>query len=553
MSGSELIKGYPKYMRESIESVESTRDRRLKETLKLMSLQEREEILQKFHPDYKEKEKRLLKFGPNKGDLMPHEIVDLLEAHPLVDPKSVDLSHVDFDVSVLIIGGGGGGMTAALWAHYSGLSIEDILIVQKLRLIDSNSVMSQGGIQAADQPYDSPPIHYLDTIGGGHFTNKPELVRALVTEAPSIIKWHEELGIMYDREPDGTMMTLTGGGTSRRRVHAARDYTGMEIVRNLKDEILNENIPTLEFTSAIELIIDEYGQVAGAVLYDMETQEYYVARAKSTILATGGFGRLHMQAFPTTNHYGATMDGVVLAYHVGTKLRDMESVQYHPTGTAYPEQIVGLLVTEKVRELGAQPVNKYGEQFVNPLEPRDVESSAIIRECYERENGVETLTGIRGVWLDTPMIDIIRGEGTIRKDLPAMYRQNMRFDIDMTKDPILIFPTIHFQNGGVEMINDKTETNVSGLLACGEVTGGVHGKNRLLGNSVLEYSVFGKRAGTHAAERTKKVKLGKLTLDHVLNYEEMLKTAGVETERKAPILLPEYRGERVLSRILKIF
>ncbi|UCH02767.1 MAG: FAD-binding protein [Candidatus Bathyarchaeota archaeon] len=552
MSGTDLIKGYPKYLRESIQNVEKTRERRLKESFELMSLDERDELLKTFHPDYRKEGKRQVKFGPNKGDLMPHEVVDILEAHPLVDPNTIDLSPVDFDVSILIIGGGGGGMTAALWALYSGVNAEDILIVQKLRLMDSNSVMSQGGIQAADKTNDSPTMHYLDIIGGGHFTNNPELVRTLVMDAPLIIKWHEELGVMYDRVADGTMSTLSGGGASRKRMHSARDYTGMEIVRNLKDEILNKNLPVLEFTSAVELIMDEYDQVAGAVLYDMETHRYHVVRAKLTILATGGFGRLHIQGFQTTNHYGATGDGVALACHVGAKLKDLDSVQYHPTGAAYPEQIVGLLVTEKVRNLGAQPVNRNGDQFVYPLEPRDVEASAIIRECYERNKGIETPTGMRGVWLDSPMIEIIHGEGTISKLLPAMYRQNIRFDIDMTKDPILVFPTLHFQNGGIEMINDKTETSVSGLLACGEVTGGVHGKNRLMGNSILEYSVYGRRAGIFAAKRAQKVKLGKLSLDHVGRYKEMLKETGVKTTKKAPILLPEYRGEGVLSRALNL-
>jgi len=303
---------------------------------------------------------------------------------------------------------------------------------------------------------------------------------------------------------------------------------------------------------AVELITDDQNRVAGAVLYNMETQQYYVARAKATILSTGGFGRLHIQGFPTTNHYGATADGLVLAYHVGAKLRDMDSVQYHPTGAVYPEQIVGLLVTEKVRSLGAQPVNKHGEQFVYPLEPRDVEASAIIRECYEKNNGIETTTGIRGVWLDSPLIELTRGEGTIQKELPAMLRQYARFDIDMTEDPVLIFPTLHFQNGGVEMINDKAETSISGLFAAGEVTGGAHGKNRLMGNSILEYSVFGRRAGMFATKYAKKMKLGKLTLNHVTKYEKMLKESGVETDRKAPILLPEYRGEKVLSHALDI-
>jgi len=552
MKKTGIIKGYLGYMRESIEAVEKTREKRLKETFPFMSLEEREEILKKFHPDYKEEAKRPVKVGPNKGDLMPHEVADLLEAYPLVKPKDVDLSKVDFDVDVLIIGGGGAGMTAALWANYAGVEAENILIVQKLRLGDSNSIMSQGGVQAADKPNDNPVLHYLDVMGGGHFTNDQKLARKLVLDGPLLIKWHEDLGVIYDKESDGTMVTIHGGGTCRKRMHSARDYTGLEIVRSLKDEVLNKNISILEFTSAVELLTDENKQAVGAVLYNMETQEYYVARAKSTVLTTGGFGRLHIQGFPTTNHYGATADGIVLAYRVGAKLRDLDSVQYHPTGAAYPEQIVGLLVTEKVRGLGAQPVNKNGEQFVYPREPRDVEASAIIRECYERNNGIETPTGMRGVWLDSPMIDILHGEGTIAKRLPAMLRQYKRFDIDMTQDPILVFPTLHFQNGGV-IIKENAETTVQGLFAAGEVTGGTHGKNRLMGNSILDYSVFGRIVGTNAAKHAEKAKIGKPTLDLVTRYEKMLKEAGIETDRKAPILLPEYRGEKVLSRALDIF
>jgi succinate dehydrogenase/fumarate reductase flavoprotein subunit len=191
--------------------------------------------------------------------------------------------------------------------------------------------------------------------------------------------------------------------------------------------------------------------------------------------------------------------------------------------------------------------------FVHPLEPRDVEASALIRECYVRNNGIVTPTGMRGVWLDSPLVDLIRGEGTVESSLPAMVRQFGRFDIDMTKDPILVFPTLHFQNGGVELIDDKTQTNLPGLFAAGEVSGGVHGKNRLMGNSILDYSVYGRRAGIFAAEYAKKVKLGKLNLDHVNKYEKMLSDAGIKTDKKTPILLPEYRGEKVLSRSLDIF
>lgn len=546
-----IIDGYPDYMMESIKMVERTRKARIGNNLPLMSLEDREVILNKFHPDFKAHEKRPLQIGPNTGDRMPLEMIRLLEAPPLLNPDEVDLSHIDYDVDVLIIGGGGAGTVASLWANMSGVPADRILISTKLRHGDSNSMMAQGGIQAADKGSDDPLIHYLDVIGGGHFANKPDLVEILTREAPRIIQWHESLGVMYDKEEDGTFVERPGGGTSRKRMHSAKDYTGMEILRVVRDEAINRTIPVLEFSPAIELLMDDRGQVAGAVLMNMETRQYYIVRAKAVIMATGGWGRLHIQNYATTNHYGATGDGLILGYHAGAKLRDLDSVQYHPTGAAYPEQIVGLLITEKVRSMGAQPINMKGELFVNPMEPRDVESAAFIRECYEREMGIASPTGMKGVWLDSPMIDIISGEGAIHANLDAMYRMFKRFGIDMTKHPILVFPTLHYQNGGVE-IDGHCQTSVKGLFAAGEVTGGVHGKNRLMGNSLLDYNVFGKIAGINVAEYVKGVEIGELNLNHVNKYKKMLKQAGIKTDVKAPIILPEYRGEEMMERTISV-
>jgi succinate dehydrogenase/fumarate reductase flavoprotein subunit len=227
-------------------------------------------------------------------------------------------------------------------------------------------------------------LHYLDVMGGGHYKNDPELVKALVMDAPEVLAWLEQLGVMFDKEPDGTMITIHGGGTSRKRMHAARDYSGGEIMKTLKDEVLNRQVPLLEFTAAYELLTDG-DKVTGAVLYNMETDEYMVVKAKTVILATGGGGRLHVTGFPTSNHYGATADGLVLGYRAGAPLLYMDTIQYHPTGAAYPEQILGLLVTEKVRSIGGQITNAEGNRFVYELETRDVEAAAIIRECEGRK------------------------------------------------------------------------------------------------------------------------------------------------------------------------
>ncbi|HID73059.1 TPA: FAD-binding protein, partial [Candidatus Micrarchaeota archaeon] len=186
-------------MMESVEHVERTRDARLSETYERLGAAEKEELLGKYHPDYKPGTKRPLRVGPNKGDVVPHEVADLLEAMPLVNPDDVDLSRIDLEADILIIGAGGAGTTAALWALEEGIDPDRILVVTKLRHGDSNSIMSQGGVQAADRAEDSPVRHFLDTMAGGHFTNKPELVRALVTDGPLMIKWLEDLGVLFDK------------------------------------------------------------------------------------------------------------------------------------------------------------------------------------------------------------------------------------------------------------------------------------------------------------------------------------------------------------------
>ena len=528
---------YPHYIEESVRKVEASRERRLKQTPPRLSIEDRTPLLQRYHPDYVAGKMRRLATGPNKGEHTPNEMADLLEGNSRIDPDKIDLSRVDFDVDVLVIGGGGAGASAALLAQENSAKV---LLATKLRLGDCNTVGAQAGTQAADRPNDSPAGHYLDTIGGGHFANIPELVEALVKDAPSVIAWLERLGVNWDKNPDGSMHELSGGDASKLRLHSAKDYTGLEEMRVLRDEMRNRNISYVEFSPAIELLIDDKGQVCGAILANLETNDLSVVRAKAVVMATGGMGRLHIQDFPTTNHYGATADGLVLAYRAGAQLIFMDTMQYHPTGAAYPMQILGQLVTEKVRTLGAQLVNADGEQFIMPLEPRDVVAAAIIRECRERCKGVDTPTGQTGVWLDSPMIDLIRGAGTVARELPAMVRQFRRFGIDISKEPMLVYPTLHYQNGGIR-IDAQGATTVPGLFAAGECEGGVHGRNRLIGNSTLDIFVFGRRAGRAAAQWSKQVKPGEPTLDHVRLWQKALEETGLASQRPiSPMLLPDY-------------
>lgn len=501
-----------------------------------MTADEKDALLAEFHPDYKQGEFTVLEVGSNKGEKVPTQLAALLQAHSRINPDKVDLSKPDYETDVLIIGGGGAGASAAIEANDAGVKA---MIVTKLRIGDANTMMAEGGIQAADKPNDSPAIHYIDAFGGGHFAAKPELVAKLVTKAPECIQWLNKLGVEFDKEADGTMVTTHGGGTSRKRMHAAKDYSGAEIMRTLRDEVINRGIPVVDFTAAVEIILDKDGKAAGAVLMNMETKQLLVARAKTVILATGGAGRLHYQGFPTSNHYGATADGLILGYRAGAKLLYADTLQYHPTGTAYPEQIFGALVTEKVRSLGAKLVNCDGEVFMHPLETRDVTAASIIRECTARGKGIKTDQGV-GVWLDTPMIEVKNGEGTIEKRIPAMLRMFAKYGIDIRKEPILVYPTLHYQNGGLD-IDTYGATGVENLYAAGEVAGGIHGRNRLMGNSLLDVIVFGRNAGIYAAAKAKETAVPEgLTVEHIKKFDSELASAGIETEVVSPKLLPSY-------------
>lgn len=505
-----------------------------------MTAEEKDDLLAHFHPDYKQDEFTVLSAGVNKGDKVPTQLAALLQGKSRISASDVDLSAPDYDTDVLIIGGGGAGASAAIEADEAGVKT---MIVTKLRIGDANTMMAEGGIQAADKPNDSPAIHFLDAFGGGHFAAKPELVKKLVTKAPEAIQWLNKLGVEFDKEADGTMVTTHGGGTSRKRMHAAKDYSGAEIMRTLRDEVINRGIPVIDFTAAVEIILDDKGRAAGAVLMNMETKELLVARAKTVIIATGGAGRLHYQGFPTSNHYGATADGLILGYRVGAKLLYADTLQYHPTGTGYPEQIFGALVTEKVRSLGAKLVNIDGEVFMHPLETRDVTAASIIRECTARDKGIETNLG-KAIWLDTPMIEFIHGEGTIEKRIPAMLRMFGKYGIDIRKEPILVYPTLHYQNGGLD-ITDDCATGVENLYAAGEVAGGIHGRNRLMGNSLLDVIVFGRNAGIYAAAKAKETAVSdKLTLEHIEKFNKELAESGAASDIPSPMLLPHYARKK---------
>lgn len=500
------------HLREALEALADGVATRAEQDLPLLDTDGRERLLAAHHPDSSKAANTPIRFGSNAGEPAPRELAALLAAPSHLQPQPGVPIQIDDEVDVLVIGGGGAGTVAALSAHAQGASV---LLATKLRLGDSNTCMANG-ISAAIGQHDSPSLHFLDTLAAGRFTGIPALVRALVEDGPSAVEWLRRLGVALtwgDHEPpkDGGRV---GGHSVVRGVRGLLGDTGLEMIRVLREEIADRKIPVVEFHPVVDCLLDQQGRCAGAVLSNVDTGHLRVVAAKATILATGGLGRLHCGGFPTSNHHGATGDGLVVGYRAGAKLVHTDALQYHPTGLIWPDALAGLLLSEHFRLLGGHLVNRHGQRFINEMDVRDVVSAAILRECAEGR-GIETPSGARGVWLDVP--ELIRRVGRTSPATDSARQRLLRSGLDIYEEPCLVYPTLHYQNGGL-LIDEHGQTSVPGLYAAGEVAGGVHGRNRLGGNAMLDVLVFGRRAGAHAAAHAAALSSPRGGLDHIIEH-----------------------------------
>ncbi|MBI3901722.1 MAG: FAD-binding protein [Nitrosomonadales bacterium] len=506
------------------------------------ALTDKDSLLNTYHPDHLRDSVVKLTVGPNAGDSCQRELAALLQAETFID--EADLAGVPVtDVDVLVIGGGGAGCAAALTAAEKGARV---LLATKLRLGDSNTVMAEGGIQAAIEPEDSIQRHIQDTLRGGHHIGNPELVAALAADGPNVLRWLIQLGMQFDQAPSGDLHTRKAGGMSTPRLVHCRDYTGLEMMRVLREAVTqHRGIEVWEQSPAVELLSNETGEkCVGAVLTSLLDNRLRIVRTRSVILATGGLGRLHLNGFPTSNHLGATGDGLVLAYRIGAKLCELDSFQYHPTGLLHPSHLAGKLVTEGLRAAGCLLVNALGQRFIDELQPRDVVCAAILRECHEGR-GVRVNEQHVGVWLDTPRLERAQ-PGLLEAQFPNLMSRTRIAGVDPRVQPLLTHPTLHYQNGGVSINVDGAST-VPGLYAVGEVSGGIHGRNRLMGNALLEIISFGRRAGVAAtANRDRGPK--KVTLEHVNRARRALTIANMPMTQRTPLVLPDYAAGGIWKR-----
>lgn len=396
------------------------------------------------------------------------------------------------NTDILIIGSGGSGLRAAIEAATRGASV---LIVAKEFLKDAHTGWAMGGINVAIKAPATPEIHFQDTINGGWYINNYKLAHIFAEEMPDRVRDLERYGVKFDRLPDGTYFTWAGGKQSAPLNLCAGDYTGREMMQGLLAELerQHEHITQLEHHYVARLLKQD-GRVAGAFLIDMKTGEYKIVQAKATVVATGGGGHMYRV---NTNTPSNTGEGYAWALDVGAELIDMEMVQFHPTGMAWPPEKRGTLVTEKVRGNGGILKNKNGERFMQRYQPqrlelagRDEVTRAIYQEIQEGRG-----TEHSAVYLDTTHWE----EGKVEKMVPDVFAEHMEVGIDIRKQMMEITPSMHHMMGGY-VINEWGQTNVDGLYAVGEVTTSVHGANRLGGNSIAEGQVFGRRAGLHASD-----------------------------------------------------
>jgi len=408
---------------------------------------------------------------------------------------------------VLVVGSGASGLAAALSAETAGARVA---LATKGSIQACNSAKAQGGIQASFGDDDSPALHAEDMMRSSHDTANPRLVEVLTTEAPSVIHWLEELGVEFTRESssgspgsakhslgrNGGYRLARCGGASRKRLLQVGDRTGHAITKGLREafeagggsELPNHPLVALEPTAS--------GWRATCRRKDGELVRIH---AGAVVLAAGGrcFAEAEARGELSTNHPNATGEVTRLALELGVEARDLDALQYHPNGGAWPPTMQGYSIPETTRAYGAVLLNADGEEFTDSLGPRDVVSQAIFDEV-EKGRGVLTDDGRPAVWLDTTRI----AEADAEVSLPYMLRRYRGADIDPLREPILTYPVLHYQNGGL-VIDEEAETTLEGVYACGEIAGGTHGRNRMMGNSLLECCVFGRRAGRAAFEKAK--------------------------------------------------
>lgn len=411
-------------------------------------------------------------------------------------------AHRTIVSNVLVIGSGGAGLRAAIAAHAAGA---DVIVIGKRLKHDSHTVLAAGGINAAlgsVDPEDSWQQHFVDTMKEGYFLADPRAVMLLTQEAPQAVLELAEWGTEFARTPDGKLDQRYFGAHKYRRTVYAGDYTGRAIIETLADKVDDLQIPVIEYQYVSRLLVRD-GICFGALSFNINTGQRTVFLADSVVLATGGHTRIWRRSSSRRDENNG--DGMYLALEAGCHLADMELVQFHPTGMVTPETWAGTLVTEAVRGEGGYLLNSSGERYMARYDPTRMELST--RDRVALANYTEIVEGRGGpnggVFLDISHLS----KETILRKLPRIYRQFLEaLMVDISQTPMEVAPTAHYSMGGVVVEPETHATNIEGLYAAGEVTAGVHGANRLGGNSLAEVIVFGRRAGESAAQHSASLK-----------------------------------------------
>jgi succinate dehydrogenase flavoprotein subunit len=404
-------------------------------------------------------------------------------------------SYETHEHDVLIIGAGGAGLRAAIEAIAQGARVG---LVCKSLLGKAHTVMAEGGIAAAMANVDKADdwrTHFGDTMRGGKFVNNWRMAQLHAQEAPDRVRELEQWGALFDRTPTGDILQRAFGGHTFKRLCHVGDRTGLELIRTLQDRGVELGIDVFMECTVTRLIKDG-DRVSGAFGYWREQGRFVAFKAKSVVIATGGIGKAWRV---TSNSWEYTADGMALAYEAGAELMDMEFVQFHPTGMVWPPGVQGILVTEAVRGEGGILRNKLGERFMEKYDPKRMELST--RDVVARSIYTEVREG-RGTEHGGAYLDISHKPAEyVKKKLPSMYHQFKELaDVDITKGPMEVGPTCHYMMGGIRVEAETATSTVPGLFAAGEAAAGLHGANRLGGNSLSDLLVFGRRAGKSAAE-----------------------------------------------------